>query len=618
MLNNQKEDPQRQESAGRVEIPAELVAEAKAGDQAAFTELFDLTHRAIYRTIRSMVRDEDLVWDIHQDTYLRAFKGLDKLENEASFFPWLRRIAVNVTAKTMAKRVPLPFSELGGEEDVAPELPDPNPETQPELALDRKETSRMVREILSSLPEAQQMIVGMRYYEELPVEEIAALLGVTQGTVKTQLHRGRKRIETAVRELERRGVKLYGLSPLPFLMALLRRLEPAEAAEKQAAAALAKSGVKTVGVRVGRRFVETAAGRLLLGLLTVGVIGGGIASWRWLQSRAEPLGDVRPPVIRMASPEDMSSEPTILMSAATEPAATEPETTEPATTEASTTEPETTEPVTTEQSAIPTEAQPAPVPPQPTEPKPTEHPEPTPSETPATEAEEGLTLLNPAGDAVIERWEATNYNNGSVYGEATETYTFRDLPWGSPIVLQVHTSKVNGTIPKPQAYSDNTAVAEITSSSSFDGAGSSGWSIWVESKGSGIAHITVDYGGGNKLCFTIDNPVYSEKIIRAWAEVEARDAGGITDGFENCCSDAYFRIYVMVQGWTAPEITTDNPAVVPIAYVGEYYDGSTTWIKRGYMVSGTLTGAGDAHIYVGLNGKIEKMWTVHATDKNLS
>ena len=376
MLNHQKKDPQRQESAGRVEIPAELVAEAKAGDQAAFTELFDLTHRAIYRTIRSMVRDEDLVWDIHQDTYLRAFKGLEKLENEASFFPWLRRIAVNVTAKTMAKRVPLPFSELGGEEDAAPELPDPNPETQPELALDRKETSRMVREILSGLPEAQQMIVGMRYYEEMRVDEIAELLGLTPGTVKTQLYRGRRRIEAAVRELGKQDVRLYGLSPLPVLLALLRRLEPVEAAEKKAVVALTESGFRNTAVHTGRRFFETAAGRVLLGLITVGVIGGGVAGFLWLQSRAEPLGDVRPPVIRMASPEDMSSEPVTTAQETTETTTTEPSA-EPTGSET------TAEPAPETEGAPNTEA-PSPAPLQPTQPRPTE---PKPTEVPTEPAE---------------------------------------------------------------------------------------------------------------------------------------------------------------------------------------------------------------------------------------
>ena len=87
-------------------IPPALVAEARGGDQAAFAELYERTNAALYRSIRSMVRDEDLAWDILQDGYLRAYQGLDKLETDGAFLPWLRRIAVNETARQMAKRLP--------------------------------------------------------------------------------------------------------------------------------------------------------------------------------------------------------------------------------------------------------------------------------------------------------------------------------------------------------------------------------------------------------------------------------------------------------------------------------------------------------------------------------
>ena len=70
---------------------AALVAQAKAGDQNAFTELYDRTAPELYRCIRAMTRDEDLSWDIQQDSYLRAFQSLDKLENDEAFLPWLRR-----------------------------------------------------------------------------------------------------------------------------------------------------------------------------------------------------------------------------------------------------------------------------------------------------------------------------------------------------------------------------------------------------------------------------------------------------------------------------------------------------------------------------------------------
>ena len=157
----------------RASISPELVEQAKAGDQAAFTELYQLTSKELYRSIRAMVKDEDLVWDIHQDTYLRAFRSLDKLKSNQAFLSWLRQIAVNVTATKMAKRVPMTFTELSDEEDKMPELPDERIEIQPELALDQKETSRLVHEIMAGLPEQQLMILGMRYYEDLSVKEIA-------------------------------------------------------------------------------------------------------------------------------------------------------------------------------------------------------------------------------------------------------------------------------------------------------------------------------------------------------------------------------------------------------------------------------------------------------------
>ena len=209
---------------------AALVERAQAGDQSAFTELFDRTAPDLYRCIRAMTRDEELTWDIQQDTYLRAYRSLNTLEDNNAFFPWLRRIAANVTATQMSKRLPLSFSELDDDEENAiPELPDPCIENQPELSLDRQETSRLVQEILATLPEEQHLILGMRYYDELSVKEIAELLHLAPGTVKAQLFHGRKKVETAVRTLEKQGVKLYGLSPLAFLLSLMRSLEPVTA-----------------------------------------------------------------------------------------------------------------------------------------------------------------------------------------------------------------------------------------------------------------------------------------------------------------------------------------------------------------------------------------------------
>ena len=288
--------------ASRASISPELVKQARGGDQAAFAELYEQTSAALYRSVRSMVRDEELAWDVLQDSYLRAWQGLDKLKADEAFLPWLRRIAVSVTATKMAQRHSLCFTELGGEEDWEPDIPDLNIDSQPEPALDRKETARLVREILGSLPEAQQMIVGMHYYEDMPIKDIAETLHVAPGTVKAQLCKGRRKIEAEVRALEKQGVKLYGLSPLPFLLALLRKLEPAAQAEQKtlsavlsAAPAASGSAMNLTAMTAGQAFLHGLGAKLLAGALALALIGGGLwAGSKLLKDRQPGPEDVLP------------------------------------------------------------------------------------------------------------------------------------------------------------------------------------------------------------------------------------------------------------------------------------------------------------------------------------
>ena len=325
------------------EALAKLAAKAKTGDQAAFTELYNRTSNDLFRCIRAMTRDEDLTWDIQQDSYLRAFQSLDKLENNEAFFPWLRRIAVNVTADRMKQRLPLTFTELTVEDDDGmPELPDLNPANQPELSLDRKETSRLVQEILSKLPEEQQLIVGMRYYDELSVKEIAGLLNISDGAVKAQLFHGRKKVETAVRALEKQGIKLYGLSPVAFLVALMRRAEPAaasgtrQAAVKAAVTKVSADAVAATAVPVSAKtFGQVLTGRLLAGALAVALIGGGIWGGAKLlksQQRDKPYQPTT--VVTSERLADVETPEELTETVETLPVVTEPDVTEPATTEA--------------------------------------------------------------------------------------------------------------------------------------------------------------------------------------------------------------------------------------------------------------------------------------------
>ena len=244
-----------------LKLTPELLEKARAGDRDALTELYEATELEVYRTVHSILRDEELCRDVQQDAYIRAFSRLDQLKDPAAFLPWLRQIAVNEARMQLRRNRPLLFSELSDEADAAdPELPDVRPEASPELSYERKENARLVREILDGLPDGQRLLLGMYYYEEMPVKQIAADTGLSEGTVKTQLFRGRKRVEAAVKRLEEKGVKLYGLSPLAFLLALLKRQEPAaEFGKSVLNGALTRSGLAPAAEAAGSAASTAAA-----------------------------------------------------------------------------------------------------------------------------------------------------------------------------------------------------------------------------------------------------------------------------------------------------------------------------------------------------------------------
>ena len=201
-----------------------LVARGRSGDRAALSELYNGTCQELFWTVRSMLRDRDGVEDVVQDAYIRAFQSLDQLQDPARFLPWLKRIAGNLATDRLRRQQPTAFSQLADDQGRIPDFADPNPYADPARAADQQETARLVREILNGLSDAERMVVGLYYYEQMPVKEIAQHLGTSQSTVKVHLYRGRKKIKTQVEELEKQGTKLYGMTPLAFFAFLLDRV----------------------------------------------------------------------------------------------------------------------------------------------------------------------------------------------------------------------------------------------------------------------------------------------------------------------------------------------------------------------------------------------------------
>ena len=134
-------------------------------------------------------------------------------------------IAHNKTLNALRdRRVLYTASVVSVETENVLNVEDNRIENMPEATIDQQETSRLVREILDVLPDEQRIVIGMFYYDQMSVSEIAEELECSENTVKSRLNYGRKKIQSKVLELEKNGTKLYSLAPLPFFIWLLRNL----------------------------------------------------------------------------------------------------------------------------------------------------------------------------------------------------------------------------------------------------------------------------------------------------------------------------------------------------------------------------------------------------------
>lgn len=184
-----------------------LVERTLAGDQRAFELLVIKYQRRIQRLIGRMVRDVDLVEDIAQDTFLRAYRALHQFRGDAQFYTWLYRIAVNTAKKALMEmknnRVVSESSLRGSGDDDETSAPGNEPTTDetPESVLAAKEIGAVVNAAMAALPEDLRQAVTLREIEGLSYDEIAAVMNCPIGTVRSRIYRAREAISARVRPM---------------------------------------------------------------------------------------------------------------------------------------------------------------------------------------------------------------------------------------------------------------------------------------------------------------------------------------------------------------------------------------------------------------------------------
>lgn len=165
---------------------ASLVRQARLGEADAFEVLVDRHTPRLYRVVRRLASDRSEAEAIVQETWLRAWRSLEDVDEDRPVLPWLTRIAVNVARDIWRRQRTLDFAELG-EAVEALESHEPGPEPM----LDRRQALERLSEGVGQLRPEHRMVIALRYDGGLSYEQIAQSLGIPANTVRTHLHRAK-------------------------------------------------------------------------------------------------------------------------------------------------------------------------------------------------------------------------------------------------------------------------------------------------------------------------------------------------------------------------------------------------------------------------------------------
>lgn len=294
----------------------EAIERLKSGDQDAFHIFYIHTYQFVYARAKFTIRDEHEAQDLMQEVYLAVYRNIGSLKNTDSVYSWLGGITLRQGMKLVnRKKRNILLSE--DQEGMFEDLPDESRGTEERIA--RAEEIQIMKDCIYELSEEQRAVVLAYYYDEMKVEEIARLLEISEGTVKSRLYHARKRLKASLVELEKKqGYRMYSIS-IPAVLAAVGYLLgentiTAEAAggiysgicscagmknmpENTAGNTVGNTAGNTVGTAAGNaagKAVRTAAGKAAgltgkkLALIILGIAAGtaliGAAIYIWYRA----------------------------------------------------------------------------------------------------------------------------------------------------------------------------------------------------------------------------------------------------------------------------------------------------------------------------------------------
>lgn len=169
-----------------------LIDQVRAGDEAALRTLIERYEPQVAATVVGMLGPGDEADDVGQETFVRFYQSLDRFRGDAALGTYLTRIAINLSLNSLEQRKRRRWRFWSRDDDQAP--PEPSVDGHDEQAT--REREQAVQAALAQLKPAFRAVVVLRMMEGYSTKEVAALLGIAEGTVLSRLSRGMKQLAT--------------------------------------------------------------------------------------------------------------------------------------------------------------------------------------------------------------------------------------------------------------------------------------------------------------------------------------------------------------------------------------------------------------------------------------
>ncbi len=168
-----------------------LISESLGGRTEAFGALICRYQDRLFNAVLRVVDNPDDAQDVVQDAFVNAYQSLASFKGDAEFYTWLYRIAFNTAVTLKRRRRALVSLETGRDGEMVVDPPDPSEETRPGVILERSEEEAALQTALNRLSAEHRAVLVLKDIEGMKYEQIAEVIGVPIGTVRSRIHRAR-------------------------------------------------------------------------------------------------------------------------------------------------------------------------------------------------------------------------------------------------------------------------------------------------------------------------------------------------------------------------------------------------------------------------------------------